>query len=80
VIGDREPGIGGSVLGYEADAGELFGRCPWTATKDGDRPGARSEESHGELQQRALAGAVRPEEPLPAGMVRVYSDNADFCR
>jgi hypothetical protein len=28
VIGDREPGVGGGVLGDEADAGELVGRRP----------------------------------------------------
>ena len=63
VIGDREPGVGRGVLGDEADAGELVRRRAGTPTEDGDRPGARLEEADGELEQRGLAGAVRPDEP-----------------
>ena len=63
MVGDRQRGVQRRLLREEADARELIGRCRDLVAEDGDRARARIDQTDSEMQQRRLAGAVRPDEP-----------------
>ena len=59
----RQPAVGGRVLGDEADLGQLRRALGGAAAEHLDRARGRLQHADGEVQQRALAGAVGADEP-----------------
>ena len=63
VVGDGQPGVGGRVLGDEADPGQLRRAGGRPAAEDLDRAGGRRQQPDGEVQQGGLARTVRADQP-----------------
>jgi len=63
VVGDAQPGVDGRVLRDEADLRELAGAAGWLGAEDLDLPGGRRQQPDRQVQQRGLAGPVRPDQP-----------------
>ncbi len=62
VVGDAQPGVGGRLLGDEADLRELGRAAGRPAAEDLDRAGGRREQADRQVQQRGLAGPVGPDQ------------------
>ena len=56
-------GVGGGVLGDEADPRELRRAVAGASAEHRDRARGRREQPDGQMQQRRLARTVRPDEP-----------------
>ena len=63
VVGDGEPGVGGGVLGDEADLGQLGRRRRRAAAAHLDRARGRRQQPDGQAEQGGLAGAVGADQP-----------------
>jgi hypothetical protein len=63
VIGDPHLGVGGGVLGDEADPGELRRIRGGGLAEDRDRAAGRRDQSGGQAQQGGLARAAGADEP-----------------
>src|SRR5690606_20586868 len=62
MIADAERGVRRRVLRDVPDLGELLGAARRDPAQHPDAPGRRPDLPHGQVQQRRLPGAVRPDE------------------
>src|SRR6266571_3732463 len=72
MVGDAQPGVGGAVLGDEADPGQLRRVGGGAAAEHLDAARGRRQQPDGQMQQRGLAGPVgadQPDDP-PGGDVK----------